>query len=227
MAIVTGVAAGNMCRVLAGRYRTVVTRSAGAEDLGMVDGVGRRKHVGIVTVLANVGRLYVCRTFADGIESIVAARTVVEYASVIEVRRAPRDSCVAVVTGISTRNMRRVFAGCRRTIVTGDTRANHLGVIDSEDWRENIRIVAVLAGVTCRYVRCVLARRINAIMAVEAVAHDIHVIEIGGQPGSRRVTVIASVVARDMRRVLASRSDAVVAITATSHDLRMVDCYHR
>ena len=58
MAIVASVATGDVCRVFADRRDAVVTGSACADDLRMIDGEDRCEHIGCVAVLANVGRLY-------------------------------------------------------------------------------------------------------------------------------------------------------------------------
>ena len=39
----------------------------------MVDGIGRRKYVGVVAILANIACLYVRRTLTDGINAVVTA----------------------------------------------------------------------------------------------------------------------------------------------------------
>ena len=48
-------------------------------------------------------------------------------------------------------------------------------------------------------------------MTAEAVARDVHVVEVGRDPCRRRVAVVAVVAAGDMGLVLAGRHDAVVA----------------
>ena len=64
MAVITVVAAAYVGRVLAGCNNTIMTRTTGAYDLGMVNGYGRHKSHGAVAVLADTCRLYVNRTFA-------------------------------------------------------------------------------------------------------------------------------------------------------------------
>jgi len=57
----------------------------------------------------------------------------------------------------------------------------------------------------------VFARRVGAVVATDAVARNVHVIEVGGNPGNGRVAVVAVVTARDVSWVLAGRRVAVVA----------------
>ena len=69
----------------------------------------------------------------------------------------------------------------------------------------------------------VLAGRVGAVVAADAVARDIHVIEVGREPGDGCMAVVAVVAARDVRRVLARGSVAVVTGEAGSEHLRVVD----
>jgi len=73
MTVITIVTARDMRWMLACRCGAVVARAASAQDLRMVDGIGRRKYVRVVTILTNVACLYVRRTLADGINAVVTA----------------------------------------------------------------------------------------------------------------------------------------------------------
>ena len=68
-----------------------------------------------------------------------------------------------------------------------------------------------------------LAGGLGAVVAADAVAADVDVIKIRGQPADGRVAVVAVVATRDMRRVLADRRYAVMAGSAGAHDLRVID----
>jgi hypothetical protein len=72
MAVITVVAAAYVGRVLTGCDNTIVTRAAGANDLGMVNGYGGHKSYGAVAVFADTCRLYVNRTFARRGQTVVA-----------------------------------------------------------------------------------------------------------------------------------------------------------
>jgi len=72
-----------------------------------------------------------------------------------------------------------------------------------------------------------LARRLDAVVTAEAIASDIDVIEIGGQPAIGRVTIITVVAACNVRRVLAGRCDAIVAGATGAQYLGMVNGYCR
>lgn len=123
------------------------------------------------------------------------------------------------VTGILTR--------CRHSVVTGRAGPQYLAVVNGENGREHIRRMAVFTYVGRLYVCRVLARSVRAVMAAEAVARNIHVIEIRRQPGNCAVTVIAVVAAGNMIRRLACGSDTIVTRPARAQHLRMVDHHNR
>lgn len=83
--------------------------------------------------------------------------------------------------------------------------------------------MAVFADIGRLNMREVLARSVGAVVAAGAIARDIDVIEIRGQPGNRRVTVITIGAARNMLCILAGRSYAVMTGAAATQHLRMVD----
>ena len=68
-----------------------------------------------------------------------------------------------------------------------------------------------------------LAGRFNAIVATDAVARDVYVIEVGRNPPACPVTVVAGVAAGDMRRVLAGCADTVMTSHAVADNATMVE----
>ena len=58
-------------------------------------------------------------------------------------------------------------------------------MVDREYRRPDIARMTVFANIGRLHVRGVLARGFRAVVATEAVASDIHVIEIGRQPANR------------------------------------------
>jgi len=71
--------------------------------------------------------------------------------------------------------------------------------------------VAVLADIAGLNMGLALAGCLDTVVAAEAVATDVYVIKIGGQPGRGRVAVIAGIAAGDVVRVFAGCGEAVVA----------------
>ncbi len=107
-----------MTRILARRRRAVVTGRTGAENLIVIDRRDRFPYIGIVTILANVGRQHVQWTLAGGVGTVVTANTIVDDIHVIEIRRHPGDARVAVVAVVAARNMGRVLAGGDCAVMT-------------------------------------------------------------------------------------------------------------
>jgi hypothetical protein len=69
--------------------------------------------------------------------------------------------------------------------MTGTTGADDLCMVDRKYRHPDVRRMTVLAEVAGLYVRRPLTSGIRAVMAAKAIARDIDVIEIGGQPGNR------------------------------------------
>ena len=89
MAIVTGVAAGDVGRVLAGGNDTVMTGTTGAEHLGVIHRVGGYPQGVVVAVLTNFARTDVCQRLASGLNAIVTAQAVVGDTGMVKRCRDP------------------------------------------------------------------------------------------------------------------------------------------
>ena len=74
--------------------------------------------VGIVAILANVGRLDMRRALASRIRAVMATGAVVHNIDMVKIGRQPGDRRVAVVTIIAAGDMCRVLAGGRDTVMT-------------------------------------------------------------------------------------------------------------
>ena len=139
----------------------------------------RGPYVGAVTVLANVGRLYVCGALAGRIGAVVAAETIVDDIDVVEIRRSPRDSCVAVIAVVATCDMRRVFAGRSHAVVARATGAEDLRMVNREDGLPDVGAMAVFTDVARLDVRLVFAGGIGAVMTFGAATSKVCMIEVG------------------------------------------------
>ena len=95
-------------------------------------------------------------------------------------------------------------------------------MIHGVDWRPDNIIVAVSADVRCQDMVLALARRVDAVVATDAVVKDVRVIESGWYPGGRRVAVVTVVAAVDMCRVLARGNGTVVTGHAGSDHLEVI-----
>ena len=98
---------------------------------------------------------------------------------------------MAVLSGITTCNMRRVLAGGGDAVMAGIAGSNDLRVINGHHRREHIRGVAVFTEIRRLNVCRVFAGSICAIVAPNTISADVQMIEIRRQPASRAVTIIA------------------------------------
>ena len=151
------------------------------------------------------------RVFACGVGAVVAARTVIADIHVIKIRWYPAGRRVTIVAGTGSVQVRWVFAGCGDAIMTGAAGAKNLGMVNGKRGREHVGVVAVFADIAGLNMRQALAGRLRAIVAVDAVAGDVHMVEIRWQPANGRVTVVAVYSAGDVSSVFAGCGDAVMA----------------
>ena len=222
VAVVTGIAARDVPRVFARRDGAVVAGRAGTEHLRVIDTVSRRPEDLVVAVLANVGRIDMGRTLADGVDTVVAAHAVARNVHMVEVRRYPAVRRMAVVTGVAALNMRGVFSGSHRAVMARAASADDLGVVHGIGRRPDHVVMAVFAEVARVDVGGRFSGRFDAVVAARAVVDDAGVIEGGRYPTIRGVAVVAVIAAGDVRRVFACRNGTVVTRAANPYDLRVV-----
>lgn len=123
---------------------------------------------------------------------------------------------MTIIAVVAAGYVRHVFASGRDTIMTGAAAAQHLRVVDGHHRVEHVRRVTVLANVSGLHVRWILADSIGAVMTANATTHNIHVVEVGGQPGDGAVAVVAGVAAIYVICIFSRRGDAVMTGTAVS-----------
>lgn len=117
MAIVAIVTARDMRRVLAYCYRVVMAGYAGTDHLGVVDTHCRNPQVRSMTILTHVRCIDMSLVLTGRCSAIVTAEAVISDTDVIKRRRYPGNGRMAVVTGVTARNVCRVFANSNRAIV--------------------------------------------------------------------------------------------------------------
>jgi len=121
-----------------------------------------------------------------------------------------------------------VLARGRGAVVAGAANAHDLRVVDGVRRRPGHVVVAAFAEVGRVEVRQrVLARRADTVVAADAIAGDVDVVEVGWQPARGRVAVVAGVAGLDVVGVLARGCGSIVTGATQSHDLQMVDGYCR
>jgi len=162
VAVVAGIAAGDMSLVLARCRSAVMAGAAHAYHLGVINGHHRRKDVGCMTVLTHIRGLNMCRAFAGSVYAIVAADTVSRDIRMVEIGRQPGDGTVAIVAIVATGNMSLVLAGRRKAIMTGTATTHYLRVIDDSHRHERNRRVTVFtdlgrANVSRTFADCICA----------------------------------------------------------------------
>lgn len=133
MAVVAIIAAGNVGRVFTRRSETVMAGAARAQNLGVIDRRGRCKGDRAVAVLADIGRLHVCRGLARSGSAVVAAHAVPSNTCVIEYGREPGAHSMAIVALVVRRNMGWRLPGRLYSIVATDAAAGNGGVIHKRD----------------------------------------------------------------------------------------------
>ena len=178
MTIVAGSAAVDVGRVFSGCRQAVVAGTAGSQNLGVIDNDNRRPQACCMAVFADVRRTNVCQIFASRVRTVMAADTVAGDIDVIEVRRCPGDSGMTVVTGCATAYVSRMLTGRRDAIVAGIAGSQNVRVIDAKHRLKNVCVVAILTDITGLDVGQVLADCIATVVATEAGAGDVHMVEV-------------------------------------------------
>ena len=210
MAIIAGIATGNVGRVFADGNRAIVAGRTDANDLRVVNPVSRCEDHAVMAVLADVGRLDMRRGFTNRISTVMAAEAVARNIDVIEVGRYPPVGRVTLVAGIAARYVCGVLPRGDRAIVTGRTGTNDLQMLNPVGRCEDHVVVAVLANIGCPDMCRVLADCLCAVVAVKTIVHDCRVIEGCGGPADCGVAVVAIVAAVNVCRMLADGNPAVV-----------------
>ena len=105
MTVITGVTAGNMCRMLTGRRRTVVAATAGTDHRRMIHTTDHAKAAGHVAIFTSIRTVDVLRVLAGGFYAIVATCAAAGDTAVIKPCPLPAVGVVAIVTGIAALNV--------------------------------------------------------------------------------------------------------------------------
>lgn len=104
----------------------------------MVDPNYRGEGNGVVAILADIGRLDVCWSLADGLYAVMAAKAVAHDVVMIEIGGNPAAGGMAVVTTVAAGNVIDTFPFGDGAVMAGYAGAQHLKMIDSYDRIENL-----------------------------------------------------------------------------------------
>lgn len=124
-----------MSWVFAAGRDAVVTGSAGAQHLRVINRDRRFERRCAVAILADVGRLHVRRTSARSADAIVTTDTVSDDTGMIVYGREPGGDIMAVVTLIAGGNVSGRFTGRLNAVVATDAAPGHRGMIHKCDHR--------------------------------------------------------------------------------------------
>ncbi len=221
--VVACFAAGNMGWSLARRKRAIVARLAGTNHLGMVHHNCRRKYRSTMTILANGCGQNVCGVLTRRIATVVAGRTISSDANVIKIRRRPADCCMTVVAIVAACEVRRVLTCRNSAVVTGTTATQNLRVVDRVGRHPGNRVMAVFTDVGGLNMAGIFTCCIATVMASDAVAGNVGMIEICGNPTRSKVAVRTVIAANNVASILTRCNIAVMTRSATADDLRVVD----
>ena len=164
-----------------------------------------------MAILANIGRLNMREILANCFCAVVTADTISGDIHMIKIGRQPANGRMTVIAIVAARDMRGVFSGCSKTVMTGAAAAQDLRVIDHVHGCPHVTVVAVLADICRLHVGQIFTRGIHTVVAVHATARNIQVVECRGSPGNCRVTIVAGLASREMRRMLAGCNNSIVA----------------
>ena len=75
-----------------------------------------------------------------------------------------------------------MFADRSDTVMARAASADYLSVVHCESWNPDVRVMAVFANICCQHMCRVFARCFDAVVTADAIAGDVQVIKIRGQP---------------------------------------------
>lgn len=134
---------------------------------------------------------------------------------------------MTIVTDVATGDMVGRLAGCNRAVVTTETGAQHVGMIDTHYRRPGRGEMAILAYSVGLDVRGVLAGCGTAVVTRRAVAGHRRMIEYGRYPGSSRMTIITGITAGNMICHFPLCYRSVVATEAGAKYISMINACYR
>lgn len=224
MAIVAGIATGNMRGRFAHGGCAVVAAGAGTEHVGMVHTRHRHPAGSAMAIYTEIGRLYMQRILAGRCHTVVATRTVGRGIAMIEDGTRPSGGVMAIITGVTAGNMRGRFTHGGCAVVAAETGAEHFVVIGTGDGCPGSRAVTTVAQIRRLNVRGVFAGRCRAIVAAGTGAKHIGMTDTGDRyPGGCTVTALAGIGGLNMRGRLARCSASIVTAGAVTGDIGVIE----
>ena len=175
VAVFANIRSLNMCRVFAGCVSAVVAAGTVAGDIHVVE-IRWQPASRAVTVIAVIATGDVCRRLTGGDDAIMTSAASADHLGVIDNDHGHKHGgAVAVFTNICRVYMRRVLAGCRRTVMTVYAAARN-GCMIERRRQPACGGVAIITGISAGNVCRCLAGGDGTVMAGSAGANDLGVI---------------------------------------------------
>lgn len=211
MAVLANIRRLYMGRILAGCLGAVVTAEAAIDDVDMIEvrWQPRDCRMTVVAVVASRDMRWILAR-CDG-AVVAGAAGANDLRMVNSIGRRPYGVVVAILANVGHENVVLASAGGVGAVVAADTVAGNIGVIKVGRYPCGGRMT-VIAVVTRRDVRWILARCDGAVVTGAAGADDLRMVhKICRCPHSIVVAVLANVGGLDVGRVLPGCIGAVVA----------------
>lgn len=180
-----------------------------------------------MTVFTDIGGLNMLGILTHCSGTIVTTETISRHTTVIKRGRRPVVGVMTIVTLVTTGDVRRMFAGGNRTIVTGHTTAKHLGMIDTRNRRPAGGAMTILTDIGGLDVCRVLAASRCAVMTADTVACHTRMVKHGRSPASGIMAVITLGAAGNVSRMFAGGDGAIVAGDTATQDIAVIDAGDR
>ena len=176
MAGVTCFGRGNVQGMLSGRDNTVVTGGTDADNLGMIHSIDRRPRCIVVTGLATIAAIDMCRRLASGVNSIMTIKTGLTGDGAVIECHIPIRGAMAGIASLRGDNMCGALAGGNHAIMTTFATSDDFNMINATDGSpvcSHMAGVTVIAGID---VCCILSTRDDAVVTTDAAADNLGVI---------------------------------------------------
>lgn len=179
MTVVACITAGYVRRTFSDCRNTVVTGAARAQYLAVIDRKDRCEYIGVMAVLADVGRLNMGRALADSFRTVVAIEAATRDVDVVKIRGQPTDSRVTVVAVNATRYVSWMLADRGYPVMARSAGTKDLCVVNRNHRLKHRGVVAVFANRSRQNVCRTLADSGRAVVTTGTVSGDADMVKNG------------------------------------------------
>ena len=223
VAIITIIATGNVCRMLARCRDPIVTGRATAQYLCVVYHSRRRPHIGGMAIFADYSCQYVGRALTRCVCPVMAGTATSHHLRVIDSdhrrKGVRRMTILANVCGL---HMPRTLASRISPIMAASTIVDDIYVVEKCRTKCD-STVAIVASRRARNVCLILAGCDDSVMARTTCTDHLRVIDHKRRhPNRWRMTIFANIRCLNVRNVLACRFDTVVTTGTVSNNVDVI-----